>query len=387
MDGPWRLSGLKVNEVDEPAWERFASGAELEFSLDYLRYADAAGQGDRVLVTAWDDRSHRIVGAMPVTRVSRASFWLSRPAAVLGGQVADGSATLESAYEDALYPAVSVRNICDASPLITAPGRERAAILSALVDQVIAQAKDWGMRSVTFLPVSAEDAALRTVLERRGFAAATYTADAFIDLRGAKTVDDYLGTLSRRRRGNARNEISRFRRDGFSVAEADIDALPVIVAQEADTWARHGDPIGFDRLWQLRAPLAQHLAGRRRLLVCTDSADQVVACAIHLIGRDRYHCFTYGVSYPARQGVYANLTFYEPAAYAIAHGQSRLMLGDTTLHAKALRGAAIRPLQAYTLAFHADGTAFYRDLGERLGDQVRKEIGAAAEATLGKSIR
>src|SRR5258708_3591949 len=168
MDGPWRLSADKGDEGDEPAWGRFESTAELEFSLDYLRYADAAGQGDRVLLTAGGDRAHRIVGAMPVTRVSQASFWLSRPAAVLGGQVANGSATLESAYEDALYPAVSVRNICDASPFITAPAQERAAIEGALVDAVIAMARDWGMRSVTFLPVSADDASLRTALERRG---------------------------------------------------------------------------------------------------------------------------------------------------------------------------------------------------------------------------
>lgn len=392
-----------MNEVDEQAWDRFASTAELEFSLDYLRYADAAGQGDRVLVTAWDDRSHRIVGAMAVTRVSQASFWLSRPASVLGGQVTDGSATLESAYQDALYPAVSVRNICDASPLITAPAGERAGILATLVDGVIAMAKDWGMRSVTFLPVAADDATLRVALGRRGFAAATYTADAFIELTGAKTVDDYLSTLPRRRRGNARNEISRFSRDGLSVAEADVDALPVIVRQEADTWARHGDAIGFDRLWRLRAPLAEHLPNRRRLLVCRDSTGEVVASAIHLIGRSRYHCFTYGASYPPRPGVYPKMTFYEPARYAISHGQSRLMLGDTTLRAKILRGAVVRPLRAYTLAFHADGAAFYRDLAERLAEAVRAEIGAVfpppasvdvcdnlgdnAETTPGKSIR
>lgn len=375
--GRWRISADRVEQVDQAAWDRFASAAELEFSLDYQRYADAAGQGDRVLLTAWDDRSHRIVGAMAVTRVCDSSFWMSRPAFMLGGLVCEGSATLESAYENALYPAISVRNICDASPFITAAAPERVAIEEALIDAVIQLARTSGMRSVTFLPVSPEDATLRAAFATRGFAAATYTADAVIDLRHARTVDDYVRGLRGRRRANARNEMSRFARFGLSVEEADIDLLPVIVRQEADTWARHGDPISFDRLWRLRAPLAEHLAGRRRLLVCRDKDGQVVASAIHLLGRDRYYCFTYGASYPMVKGVYGMMTFYEPARYAIEHGHSRLMLGDTTLYAKTQRGAVIRPLRAYTFAFDQRGAAFYRDLSERLDERVRQEIDAA----------
>lgn len=376
--GGWRVSADSVDQVDQAAWDWFASAAELEFSLDYQRYADAAGKGDRVLLTAWDDRSHHIVGAMAVTRVTGSSFLMSRPAFMLGGLVREDPATLESAYEDALYPAVSVRNICDASPFITVAAPERTAIEAALIDAVIQLARTWGMRSMTFLPVSPEDATLRTALARRGFAAATYTADAVIDLRSAQTVDDYLRTLPKKRRGNARNEISKFRRRGFGVEEAGLDLLPVIVRQEADTWARHGDAIGFDRLWRLRAPLAEHLAGRCRLLVCRDSDGQVAASAIHLLGRDRYHCFTYGAPYPALPGVYGMMTVYEPARYAIEHGLSRLMLGDTALHAKTQRGAVIRPLRAYTLAFDPRGAAFYRDLSERLDERVRQEIDAAA---------
>jgi len=72
------------------------------------------------------------------------------------------------------------------------------------------------------------------------------------------------------------------------------------------------------------------------------------------------------------------LTFYEPVRYAIEHGQTELMLGDTTLRAKILRGAAIRPLLAYTLAFDPRGASFYAALSERLSSQVSREIEGAS---------
>jgi Acetyltransferase (GNAT) domain len=373
--GRWRLGIERVTDLDAQHWARFDDSGELEFSLDYLRYADTAGQGDRVMLVARDDSTSVMVGALAATMVKPGSFWLSRPAAVLGGQLA-----LEEAYQRALYPAISVRNISDSRPFIAAgmPPPAQAAIRRFLIDGLVGLARESGARSVTFLNVSAEDAALREELADRKFCPAMYTADAVIDLGSARTLDEYLGTLPKRRRVNARNEVSRFRRSGLVIEEGDADALPLVVGQEADTWAKYGDDVGFDALWRLREPLARHLVGRFRLVLCKDPAGHVVASAIHLVGRHCYHCFTYGARHPAPSGVYAMMTFYEPARYAVEHGQSRLMLGDTTLRAKALRGAAIRPLHAYTLAFEEQGRLFYQQLAGQLARRVEQEISQAA---------
>lgn len=365
---PFRLRVQRVGELDVARWRRFSQDAELEFNLDFLRYADEAGAGDRLILIA--EQQEEFVGALQVTRVTDRSFWLSRPAAVLSDAL--GSDAVGRQYEDCLYPTVAVRNLSDANLLVVPPGRTE--IVKFLIEGLRHVAETWGARSVTFLNVSSDDTDLRTVLSSTGFAAALYTADAVIELGAAQDLDGYLAALPRGRRVHARNEISRFRRCGFLVEEAGLDALAEVVRQEAATWAKYGNDVGFDSLWRLRAPLATHLSRHTRLVVCRDKRGTILASAAHLIGRRRYHCFTYGATAEAPSGSYAMVTFYEPIQYAAAHGLPLVMLGDTSLRAKALRGARVREVMAYTLAYSQSGREYYDQLAARLDVHVRAQI-------------
>lgn len=354
-----------MGDLDAQRWGSLSRDAELEFSMDFLRYADEAGAGDRFILIA--ERQGEFAGALPVTRVTDRSFWLSRPAEVFGDAL--GSDDVRRQYEEFLYPAVAVRNLSDSNPLVVPHGGAGAA--KFLVESLAHVAETWGARSVTFLNVSSDDTGLCALLSSAGFTPALYTADAVMELGGARDLDEYLTALPRRRRAHARNEISRFRRCGFAVEEAGLDALPEVVREEAATWAKYGNDVGFGSLWRLRAPLTSHLARHTRLVVCRGERGTIMASAVHLVGRRRYHCFTYGAAAGAPSGSYAMVTFYEPIRYAAAHGLPRIMLGDTGLRAKALRGARIREVSAHTLAFSPRGRRYYGQLAARLDAHVR----------------
>jgi Acetyltransferase (GNAT) domain len=373
--GPVRPRLLRPDEVDQDRWCEFAADAELEYSQDFVRYASAVGAGDGLILVA--EQSGRYAGALQATWVTARTPYLSRPALVLSEAFDDPAVRVQ--YEEHMYPALAVRNLSDARPHLASwapPGTGRL-----LVEWVAQVAQDRGARSVSFLNVSSDDTELAELLSAANFVPALYTADAVIDIAGAADLDEYLCRLPRRRRAHARNEISLFHRSGLAIRQVTPGELPGVVRQEAATWAKYGSDVGFDALWRLREPLAAALAGRCRLIGCDDRAGEMLASAVHLIGRHRYHCFTYGSRPGAPSGCYAMLTFYEPIRYAADGALEQIMLGTTSLRAKLLRGARVRAVSAYTLACTSSGRRYYDQLAERLSRHVRHGLPELAAPT------
>ncbi len=366
--GPLRVGCVPVSALDRQAWSSLAQGGDIEAQYGFLRWLDDAGCHDRQMVVASD--TYGYVGALPLVRVGPQTMWLCRPGAQLGARLDDHDT---ERLERELAPAFSVRNLWDADALLA----ERVVDMRTVVDQLVgaasAVAREEGAASLTFLSVPEDRRIMRACLRSAGFIEVLYDADAEVRLHGAISFDDSLARCSARRRQRIRNERSRLRRAGIVVEELPMDQLEEVVALEAQSWAAHGDDVGFDRLWQLRSPLREHLAEQARLLGVRDPDRGLVAGAVHLHGRHSYHSFTYG-AVPGLRDVYLELCIYEPMRWAAEHRLERVGLGGTALLAKGVRGGTIRRLYAYVLPLASAVRSTVADVAEVIGLALRAEL-------------
>jgi Acetyltransferase (GNAT) domain len=374
-----------VSEVGEAAYGRLAGQTgELEHSREFAAYLEEIDGPHRLYAAA--SRAGHVVAISQAVTTSDQTVWLSRPAEMLAsleqlriepadlaaqrslraglgldpGEAAPGRG-IQADYERRLYPSVVIRNLWDCLPVLRHDD-DQAALFGGCVEAIERYARDTDARSVTCLNIGQADSAVRALLRARGYLEGLYCAIAEIDLGRAATFGDYLARFTGDTRRGIERERRRFRAAGLRVVELDpARFLPVVVAQEAQNWARYGDPVGFDYLWGLRRPLVARLGPRARLMGAITRDGEVVASGIHLLGRDVYHCFTFGADYRRADlaGAYQAVTFYGAVEAALAGGQRRVNLGFEAYQGKFLRGARLRPMYASVLPLDggADFTA------------------------------
>lgn len=186
------------------------------------------------------------------------------------------------------------------------------------------------------------------------------------------SFDEYLESLSRRRRSNVRSERRRFAESGIAVREVRLqdmagDLTPLLVQTER----RYGHAVERD-----------HVEFHLRLLALRDDADTVtlvadrgglVACCIIGACGDRWRVEAWGCDYASigREDVYFNLVFYEPIIRAVARGVSTLDIGVGSIRAKRLRGCTVEPLRSLLI-----GTA-----ERRTGRSTPSTVGGAGTRT------
>lgn len=366
--GPLEVGHVPVPALDGEAWSGLAEDGDIEAHYGFLRWLDDAGRGDRQMVVASDPDGY--AGALSLVRVGPQTMWLCQPGAQLGTRLEDHDI---ERLERELAPAFSVRNLWDADALLAERVVDTRAVIDQLVGAASAVARDAGAASLTFLSVPEDRRIMRACLRSAGFIEVLYDADAEVRLHGASSFDDSLARCNARRRQRIRNERSRLRRAGVVVEELPMDQLEDVVALEAQSWAAHGDNVGFDRLWQLRSPLREHLAGQVRLLGVRDQDRGLVAGAVHLHGRRTYHSFTYG-AVPGLRDAYFELCIYEPVRWAAEHRLERVALGGTALLAKAVRGGTIRRLYAYVLPLASAVRSTVADVAEVIRLALEAEL-------------
>lgn len=182
------------------------------------------------------------------------------------------------------------------------------------------------------------------------------------------TFDDFLGTLSSRKRKAMRRErteaqaaVEIFSVTGDEIAEAHWDAF---FAFYTDTGARKwGRPYLNRRFFSL---LGASLADRC-LLVLARRAGDLVAGALHLIGGDCLYGRYWGAT-EHHPFLHFELCYYQAIDYAIAHGLKRAEAGAQGEH-KLARGYL--PETTYSLHWLADPrleAAVARYLAEERGE-------------------
>jgi hypothetical protein len=308
-----------------------------------------------------------------------------RPAAVLPAYVkshSQGEYVFDHAWADAFeraggdyYPKLQI-----AVPFTPVPGRRLLTADGALAPALIAAAQaivdDHGLSSAhaTFIdPAEAE------LFGRAGW---LIRVDSQFHWHndGYRTFDDFLASLSSRKRKAIRKEraaaVEGLEIRRLTGADLDESVWDAFWAFYQDTGARKwGRPYLTRRFFSL---LGERMADRV-LLVLAYRGDQPVAGALNLIGEDALYGRYWGTLLDAPH-LHFELCYHQAIDFAIERGLARVEAGAQGSH-KLSRG--YRPVPTYSAHYLADPRlrAAVADYLEREREAVAQEIEALEELT------
>jgi Acetyltransferase (GNAT) domain len=226
------------------------------------------------------------------------------------------------------------------------PCRDRAALL----DYVEALADRLGL-PIHFPRVLDEDEEFCRLLIARGYNRTAHEPVAMIDVVWDSS-DDYLASLRRSARSNAKTELRRNRIAGVSICEIDdvassAERIHQLVNDHNVRRNGVGVPFGPAFLPALKASLSD-----RAVFYGAIHAGELVGISVALHQADTVMMPFIGLDERRGEFTYFNLAFYRPIADAIAAGRRRLFLGTMLYEMKARRGCRILP----TSFFHRGGS-------------------------------
>lgn len=369
------------------AWTGLSgSSPELEHCRAYLEYLENIDPSNRLYFVVF--RHGFAVAVSQAVLTSARTLPLSRPAemlmayelpqmswglhgpgeAVSSGNAASASATerdLRAVYEQLLYPSIVVRNLWDCLPLVRPTEEYPTQWWPWLFNAIEAYAQRLGARSVTCLNAPGASSAFGSFLRSRGYLPAHYCAIAEIGLSGITSFAQYLHRFSGDTRRGIIRERRHFKQAGLTVRQLKAEQfLRFAVEQEAQNWAKHGEAIDIDYLYDLRHSLVTHLGAQARLLGAIDADGAIIASGIHLLGQAVYHVFTFGADYTRGDlaASYPELTFYAAIEAALKMGCRTVNLGYEAYQGKVFRGAILRDMHAYVLPSEPGGRRFAESL-------------------------
>lgn len=200
--------------------------------------------------------------------------------------------------------------------------------------------------------------------------------EATLELPGAG-FEDYLDGFTSRRRRKIQAEDRRFRRRGLTSEEVALAGYIPTAARLLDNLnLRYGGTSDRPGLEEYFRRLGESV-NPGRLLICRDATEKDPLAFLHFydFAGTRW-ARSIGFDYDRLDGEeYFSMAFYEPIRSAYTAHLGRLHLGMDSLHAKALRGAALSPLWAVpAIAAEQHGrewrTANREDLDRVLDDRV-----------------
>ncbi|MEW2583456.1 GNAT family N-acetyltransferase [Streptomyces virginiae] len=242
-----------------------------------------------------------------------------------------------------------------ASDVLTLPGTDREGAVGELLAAVDAFCRDEEIPSQSFLWESGGDAALHRALAGHGYLEFLSDLEYDLDTGACASLEEYLGTLERKRRTVVRAEIRKFGEAGLRV-ERITDPDPALIARCAELsegqQKKYGLPVdrgAMERLFTalLAAPAlgpALYVVRRRDargpdvsgFLLCLEAGG-----VLHpkFLGFDATEV---GSGY-----AYFNLVFYHQVERAVAGGARRISYGMGSADAKRLRGCRPAPVRGW----------------------------------------
>ncbi|MFG2985021.1 peptidogalycan biosysnthesis protein [Streptomyces sp. NPDC048258] len=371
-----------VEDIPSAEWNELTREEDIDSARGFLRFREYLEPGDGVLVAA--RRAGRLVGALrgvvavphsglssdpwkfvtsdAVLRlgegpqedpVSAAALRGLRDELVLGtaartaapGTTGTG-APLWQALTRQAGPCLVVREF-DRSEVLADPGldpAQRELVVAHLVRQAQISAAGHGAGAVAFPYVSPSDTVLRRVLAECGFRGGALTGASWIRTGGFTTYEEYLESLPSRRRRRYRQEEEQLRASGLAAGEVGLrENAGRIAVLEANTLVKHGGKPDAEAIRQARVALAGMLPEAVRIPAVRRDDGEIIACAMHLLGRKSVVFMTYGCDYSVedRAGAYPWAAFYHPVRTAVESGVPAVRLGLEGFEAKARRGAVV----------------------------------------------
>lgn len=339
------MIGHDLAAIDPVAWDAVHPRRGFYASTPWLRHAHATADPAPWYATVSD--AGRLLAALPAYPLTVDSPYLfCRTDTVL-------TETHQIAWAGDLMPTLACggRNPSHTGVGL-ARGVEPGPVLAAVVGEVEERARAAGLRSTAFLYVDDDDTALRTALERSGYASTPSDTAFLLDV--PESFDAYLARLRHGRRAAILREQRALAKAGvtYQVEPLTDELADRIAPLELALYARHGtepDAAAF------RAVLRSIAA------YCGDVASVVTA---HLDGRlagfvlvfrwgDDVYARQTGFDYPliGRLPVYFGLVYYELIRLAVPWGARRIYYSTGSGDVKRSRGCRGVPQWAYVKAF------------------------------------
>ncbi len=258
----------------------------------------------------------------------------------------------------------------------------RPEVAEALLDAFAEVAADWGARSCAFLHLQEqEQPVLAAALRRRGHAAVTLAAQARLGVSWP-SVDHYVASLGRHRRGRVRHELRALQAAGLTTEVVDGSRLRELIDDLAPLYAnlqgKYGHTASLEAARETLAWIETRFADVTSVVLVRDR-DHVLAFHVFYEVGGTFYTYLTGQTYErrARDGfAYFHATYYEPIRLAISRGVGEIDFGVESYQAKVARGCQLQPL-----------TSLF-DFGADLRDELAELFGlvnAAQHTRLGRA--
>lgn len=291
------------------------------------------------------ERDRQLVAALPLYHVLDEENEFYDP-----GQLVDGR------WQGGYLIAGARRGYVNTFPVSDAlSDHERRHVLGALLDEVeresAAAAGDGAL--LLYMPGRTCDELTRL---RPDVAPLFTSMDAHLTLPGSG-LGDYLSTLRKQARTNARREIATYRAAGLvtgfeRIGDCCDEAAPLL--QQLQARYGHGGPEEhYRRMLRRHAGALDDMS----LVVTARRGGRLVAFALFYLWGSTMYLRLAGFDYPLLAGAfeYFNVAFYLPIEWAYEHGFRQLHLGRESFDAKLRRGARLRPMLSAALPVTSEG--------------------------------
>jgi uncharacterized protein len=374
-DGTYRAVLRSVRDFPPEAWDGLASNADFYHSRWWLEYAERTTDADTAYV-ALQDRGEWIA-ALPT--------WVHQP----GGNPMFEPARLlpELGLPRARYLVAGPQKAYRCQLLRPAGPVLPDAVVTALVEDVRAVARAHDALPIALYADGATVRALGARLPDR--TPLLVDADAAIPI--PESFDDYLGTLSSKRRVNIRRELREFAEQGYEtdavrLSECFREVAPLVVNLER----KYGSDVTVETMTEylrLQAELYDH---HTTVITARMAGSLRATCVLYEHPRRQLTARMAGFDYEKLRNAfeYYNLCVYLPLRYGMANGYRSLHLGVSAAGAKAARGATLEPLYALDLG---DTPLWGQDAARAWNraalDRFRSEVVVAPSALTGPPWR
>lgn len=357
MQGRVRQSGAaqatavtSIREIGEGEWSRIAAGTGIHFSYPWLSLIEESGETETSYLVV-ESRDHRLAGGLPIHLLKRPTPGLSAydpygaavaPAGCRSGQEAWLPSLLGGSRSGFL-------NRLAIDPTLNAD--ERRAVAGALVERFLELPADVDAKSAAFMYAPAE---LVGELEGRlPESSAVLLSQVNLSIPVAwVSLDDYVASLSAKRRATVRRDLARFAASGIEVRELGLeDTYSFAPALLASVEARYGSSAGVE-FWNPRLrQFAAYFGSRARAFVGFRDG-RALCLSLAIVWDDTLYVWAWGAD-DERVGDHAeyfNLSYYRAIGYAIRERLATISLGIGAARAKLLRGATAVPVYNVLIA-------------------------------------
>lgn len=331
-----------LDEVEREEWAPLARGRSVYATWEWYRSLEREDAFEpRYLVAR--SSSGRLAGALPAYTTTGGGNPRYYPDVVF-----DGLWPEPLAGASAWVPGVSGGSrAAYLTELLVAPEADARSVASDLLAALHALAEDRQAKAAWIFYVPPADVQLLAEVAPPETLVAYGVIDMELPIRWS-SFEDYLGSLSARRRSAVRRELRAFEESGATIATHRLDEVVTAVAPlMAATQTRHGRPTTAAEAEDLLAYQARFLGPWSRVFVCTRGGRTIGFSLFYELER-RLYARLVGFDYERLGGSeYFNVLFYAPLVDAIDRGVERIHLGIESYEAKLGRGAEPRPLWCF----------------------------------------